>query len=289
MKGYLMNYSNLNSLRYCTERYPCGNRLCPYCAPLLASRTRASLRAEGANDATVLFAVLSVASSTSLEIAYDDLSRTIAAFTKNGWISQRSRSWNRHTEVIYNVVSGSWHPHINLLVYGTPAQLADLQSDLVAHWIKSATKAGVAATAEGQKVLLSSSIATVARYATKSLLTLSKTPETSLSPGDLLARATTGDADAADLWEELETLFRTRHPRLVATGGQMSAKTGAPHSPARTPRTGRPRLATLHDLEKLQRSGLTLKQLADRVGLSESTIVRRLREIRNREEKAVAA
>lgn len=270
IKGFISSYSTLPKLAGCLRQQHCKSRLCIYCSFTIAKRTKDQLVAYGEQDQSVLFAVFSVQSDANLRIAYTNLSNTLKAFTASSWLTSRCRAYLRQIEVVFYRYSGLWHPHVNVIVYGSPTELEALQEAMLEHWLASADQARAVASAKGQSIEITSNLERVAFYASKSLMTPSKSPAASHTPRDIVSQAACGDADARDRWEEIESLFRTR-PRLVSKGGGLRNTSGT--KATRTPRTGRPPRYSAEDLNRL-RATLSIREQAAALGCSEATIHR---------------
>jgi hypothetical protein len=221
LQPLIYEHSTLRGLRLCSRRMPCRKRLCPWCSTRKASEARAALRREAAQHATVVNLVLSVSSSPSLEHAWQALAAARQQFTRSRWLSTKSTSWFRQTEVTHT--EQGWHLHDNWLIFGTPEQQCHMLEAAIPRWISSASVVGERADPMGQHATRTAHKSDVIGYVVKGIMAQhdSHTTAQGRTPGDLLALFHAGDADAADAWRELELAFLVRGHRWVASGGAL--------------------------------------------------------------------
>ena len=224
IKPFLNEHSTLRGLKLCSRRQPCKSRLCPWCSTRKASQTRADLRREAVQHASVLNLTLSVSSSPSFSDAWVALAATRAEFTRSRWLATKSTSRFRQTEVTHT--EQGWHLHDNWLLFGDDQQLHSLLTTIIPRWLDSASRTGTTAHPLGQHATLTPHKSDALSYTSKGLLAqhASHTSAQGRTPGDLLALFHAGDADAAEAWHELESFFKIRGHRWVATGGNLRGK-----------------------------------------------------------------
>lgn len=220
----LYEQSSLRGLALCTTRFRCKKRLCRWCSTATASEARAALRRESARYATLTTLTLSVASSPSLAEAWRALAECRQQFTRSRWLSTKSTSWFRQTEVTHT--DAGWNLHDVWVIFGTPQQQSELLTAALPRWVEAASRAGHRADPAGQHASKTPHMGQAIGYAVKGLMAQHTTDTTAQghTPGDLLALYNAGDADAAEAWAELETAFLVRGRRWVERGGELRGK-----------------------------------------------------------------
>ena len=229
MQQHIFENSNHPKLKACGY-YPCGRRICPWCASRLAKAHRAEIRAYAASTGLpALYIVVSVKSSPSIVAGLEALASTRAEFTSRGWLNRVSTSWFRFTELTRS--PGAWHWHDNFVVFGHPEQLAVLDAEVEGRWLASASRVGAGAHAEGVHVRSVYDSYSLADYISKGLMRPAHQGDNP-TPGDIL-HASTHNQDAADNWAQIEAMWMGRAPSLVS-------KSRAPRdrTPSQTPVEG---------------------------------------------------
>lgn len=222
LKPHLYEHSSLKALALCSWRFPCSRPICPWCAQRKAQAARRDLFSLIDTDAPSLFVRLSAESDHDLDSAWSALAAVRAQFGKRSWLSSKSTSWIRSTEVTHT--EQGWNLHDNIQVFGTPEQLAELKDTIVDRWLKAASAVQVPAAAPAQYAQPSRSTAAVLHYIEKGLCDYAADPSQGRTPGNLLHDwYVHDDALAGELWGEVET-FVADHPRQLlwtARGGNL--------------------------------------------------------------------
>lgn len=221
LKQFLYSNTSIPALALCSYRYRCNRPLCPDCSARKARMLRSRLLDVIEPGQLALFVRLSVASAYDLDTAWSDLASTRSAFGRQCWLKKTSEGWARTTELTYRATG--WNMHDNLLVTGTRDQLENVRETIVSRWLGAAESMGVQAGVAAQYVEYAHSVPAVRHYIAKGLMSPAADASAGRTPGDLLHAFHTGDADAGELWAELEG-FGSNHPRgLIWTnrGGSM--------------------------------------------------------------------
>jgi hypothetical protein len=255
---FLRENTSVKSMKLCAPHNRCKKKLCLTCSTRRASRDRAALRRYAASSGlSAIFVVLSLPSTPDLATGWQQLSDARARLRP--YLTSTSTSWHRYTEL--TLTDEGWHPHDNIVIFGTDEQLDTIRRDLASRW---SGRVYVKAVRDMHKVTA---------YATKGLM---RPGTEGATPKDLLTRwAEQGDADAADRWVELEAFFSSR--RII-----LSSRSRPPRgtTTTMTHRPGRPRSVHLGDVYRLGGRGLTVAQRARILRGKERTIQYRRAELR---------
>lgn len=221
---FFKKYSSLKSTRMCgVLGYPCLHWQCPRCSPKRQKRFRSRLRAAVRNTTvgTAISVTLTVSSTPSRPLAatWGDLDKLRQYLSSGDWLGRRVDGFAWVTEVTYSA-EGGWHPHIHMILVSenslTTAQTAKLSREIRERWQKGARMRGIDADLPGQHVAVLDSTTAVLKwitYMTKEHTEHAPDDPGTLTPGDILAAAARGDADALDLHHELETASARRRMR----------------------------------------------------------------------------
>ncbi|MEX8058487.1 hypothetical protein [Microbacterium sp. 16-032] len=229
IKHFISEFSTLPKLRSCGTVYlkqhhkwnRCDHALCPSCSRQRANGRAAILHDLSADYAEIMTLTLSLASTPAAPLVdlWDDLDALRSRWVGSHWLRSQIDGWRWSMELTRTV--NGWHPHLVFVLFSrntlSPADYDRLQTDSASRWATMATQLGHYAEADVQilaKVTRTSGRAL--RYATKGMIA---SPEHSVTPGSIVRRAATGDADAADLWAEIEAASVGR--RFQGTGGTL--------------------------------------------------------------------
>jgi hypothetical protein len=133
----------------------------------------------------------------------------------------------RETEITHS--EAGWHVHDHLLVFDEPESLAVLAPELTGRWRASASKGEVGVSRLGQFPTIRRDVWSRVLYSTKGGFATGSQPKKSRNLGSILAGFKTGDANDADRWTEIETLFGEGRKRWRATGGSLRPGAIASH------------------------------------------------------------
>jgi hypothetical protein len=174
-----------------------------------------------ADYAEIMTITLSLSSKPTTPLAdlWDALDGLRSRWVGSHWLRSHCDGWRWSMELTHT--NNGWHPHIAFVLFSrntvSPDLFDRLQTDSATRWATTATKLGHHAEADVQilaKVTRTSGRAL--RYAMKGMIA---SPEHSVTPGTIVRRAANGDADAADLWSEIEAASVGR--RFQGTGGTL--------------------------------------------------------------------
>jgi hypothetical protein len=227
LQEFIWNYSTLRRLRLCSKRFPCRGRFCPWCSRRITRATREAIRPATRRYVATLDVTLTTRSTPDLASAWQRQEQVRKRFLSHRWLTSRCEGWMRETEIAHS--EAGWHVHDHLLVFDDPEALADLVPELIGRWRASASEAGVAVSRLGQFPKVRSDVWTRVLYATKGQFAASRRPKRSRNLDSILAGFRAGDADDADRWAEIETLFGGGRRRWRATGGSLRPGVIASH------------------------------------------------------------
>lgn len=232
LKAFLRDISTLPALRDCGRygRRRCRRWLCARCGPKRQKDDATHAREVVAGAGTVLLWSASVAGTAAAPLAdvWDDLDATWSAFSRRGWLSARVDGYVRYTGI--TVGAQGWHPHLHTVLVQnhelTRADALRLGREITSRWVGTTSRLGIVANPLGQDVQHARSGFGVATYAAWQIWGHTERPARTsagpleakgLTPEGVLRAAWAGDADALDLWHELEHASHRR--RLRAVGG----------------------------------------------------------------------
>ena len=239
LAAFLRDISILPSIQACRQYRGkrCSRWLCSTCGP---RRQRADARharqvISGAGTVILWSATIERRADRPLAEAWENLDAVWRAFNRREWLSRRVSGSARHTAISVRA-NGSWHPHFHTLLVVSRKMPRDqavrLAADLAARWVDSATRLGTVASVAGQRIGLPAvalptdsprhahrrahrEAVNRVQYASHQAWghpgSIAGTPEA------VLRAAAAGDADALDLWHEIEEA--THNHRLRAVGG----------------------------------------------------------------------
>lgn len=229
LQDFIWEHSNLNALRHCSRRFPCSRRFCPWCSRRVAASTRRALWPVALTFDRVTVWTATTASRATYAEARDDFDKLMKMFSRGGWLTARTEAWHREIEITHS--DTGWHVHAHSLLFLETTSADDyarLSTEIIRRWLSLASLMQISAHPAGQHVRQHGNVREQVCYVTKGLMGTSstKTPQNGSggrTPADLLALARSGDADALDLWRELEADRRRR--RWMASGGAFRQRT----------------------------------------------------------------
>jgi hypothetical protein len=247
LAAFLREISTLPKIQACGRfrGKRCAHWLCTRCGPRGQRADACDARQVIAGAGTVILwsATIERRAGRPLAEGWDNLDAVWRGFNRHQWLSGRVDGYARHTAISVN--EDGWHPHFHTLLVVSRKMPRDqavrLAADIRDRWMTEATRLGVVASAAGQRVglpavalptetprqvhrkALDEALARV-QYATHQAWghpgSIAGTPE------GVLRAAAAGDADALDLWREIEEA--THGHRLRAVGGTFRTKAPAP-------------------------------------------------------------
>ena len=173
----------------------------------------------------VLVLRVSTTSSKDLKEAWKELQNTRKKFLSNGYLRSGAEAWWIQFELTRH--DRGWNLHLNFLIFHEDiSRLRSIQKTALPRWIHSAQRAGATAHPSAQHAELWRTPRKAVAYAVKGLMHQKKNsdrlPSDGHSPGDLLALHVAGDADAADLFKELDTFVSSGvRRRWFDAGGSL--------------------------------------------------------------------
>lgn len=229
LQSHIFSTSCIRALRYCSKRFPCKRRICPWCASRIATATRQAIRPTAKTFPEVVTWVSSTKSHMELASAWRAQGAARNQFLKGQWLTKRCAAWTRDTEITLG--AGGWHVHDHWLLFlnsSQPSEFPPLATALGERWACAAQAAGVDAAPKIHEPCLTPLVIEKLNYATKGFMKNGKPG--AATPADLLALYRAGDADAAERWGELERLFSKRQ-RVHQTGGLFRGQRHRPSFP----------------------------------------------------------
>ena len=226
LRSFLREFSTLTNIQLCSKLYPCNSWLCPTCSRKRQRQFRKRLRgaysAVQAPSALAVTLTLAIGPERPLRALWDDLDTLQRHLVAGSWLSRHGIVGSVRVTEIVRTPDG-WLPHVHLLLTSqnelTTASADKLAHQLVRRWLSGARRRAIAADGHGQHVHRLSTRSDVHRwlgYLTKANTAAAPGIPGTLTPGDILSAAAHGDADALDLWHELETASAHRRMRSVA-------------------------------------------------------------------------
>lgn len=228
LQRFLWENSSIRSVRFCSDRMPCGRGLvCPWCAARKARRARAAMMQTATGYPRALMAAFTTKSHTDLAAAWE-AQRAVRrqAFTAHSWLTKACADWTRATEVTWT--SEGWHVHDHVLVLPRPDQeISRLGGRLVNRWATAAEGVSVGVHESGQKVSRAASVREALNYVHKT--NFEQHGGSGRTLADILSGAQAGEVWAWDLWREVEEFASSGRHHMTASSPGFSTR-GSDHA-----------------------------------------------------------
>lgn len=221
---FLREVTTLRRLRDC-GRYGTARRcdllLCTRCGPRSQRRDARKARSVigGAGSVILWTATVEDGASGSLADSWNSLARAWESFSAKGWLRQQVDGYVRHTGI--TVSDRGWHPHFHtLLIFRNellPDQVLSLRTEIPSRWVRRSSRLGTVAVDLAQDLrapVAGRHAGGLIAYAVRQ--TWGHPHGVRGTPEGLLVAAARGDADALDLWHELERASHGRRFRAAA-------------------------------------------------------------------------
>ena len=232
LQDFIFQHSEIDALKYCSERNQCRRRFCPWCARRISKNTRYRLQPLAKEFREGIEWTSTTVSMTKFSEAWEAQRLVVARFLSNGWLTKRTTAWMRETEVTHSLAG--WHIHTHWLLFlesDLRAELVPLVKAVPGRWIDSAGREGVGADLRGQYISRCVDVRGQVNYATKGLLTASRRSGHQ-TLANILADYQRGDANAAELWLDFAFHFgKNTRRNWRATGGSFRGRRGSDASP----------------------------------------------------------
>lgn len=188
------------------------------------SRVKSSTAFMQSSSAVMLTLTFENKAQGQLSEGYRELSTLWASLMKSSWLSRHCEGFAQSTEVVFNTSTGTWNLHKHIIIAG-PTNESSSQK-ILQRWLTKALENNIYASALAQHIRPVDNLSKATSYAFKDYLSRSTTKNakknsSSLTPGDLLALASTGDAAAAELFAEYENASKGH--RVRGSGGTLKA------------------------------------------------------------------
>jgi hypothetical protein len=208
LSSFISSVSELHGLKLCNKYQQCKKPLCPWCSTRRATEARRRLAPLARTSDSILVMRLSVPVGTSLPDLWYQMEDARLRFLDNGFLTSRSSAWWIQKDLT-RTPAGFWNLHLNVLVFDAEPELRTTGPE---RW-EWASGAAVTAQYAEHWTNPHKAIAYHVRGLMHQKKNHDRDPGDGYSPGDLLALAAHGDADALSAWTELEHLISAAIPK----------------------------------------------------------------------------
>lgn len=279
IERFLRLNSNIKRTRDCgNANFPCGSRLCLRCGRREASSAidRATRAAKPFRRARMV--TLTIEDGPSLAHQWDVVTSMLRTLGIR-WLNERADAWAWRIEVTRNDYAGTWHVHVHVALIGSSdSRIGQAATALVDRWLELADEHDIRAERVAQDIQIWTPDGAI-KYTLKAVLGEHQSDTYGRSFREIAEGYAAGDADDADLWEEIERALGPGQRRVWRNSRGLMPRRPVEQANARAePRLDPKRLHALR-LISLVFDDLSKARQARELGVGTATIARRRNDI----------